>query len=50
MSFYAKGYGDILLRRIGVHLPRVIYASAGGGVFLDEFIESEGSTEKIDAS
>ena len=27
--FSAKGYGDILLRRIGVCHPRVIYASGG---------------------
>ena len=27
LGFYAKGYGEILLRSIGVCHPRVIYAS-----------------------
>ena len=39
-GFSTKGYGDILLRHIGVCHPRVIYAS-GGICFLDKFIESE---------
>ena len=29
LGFSAKGYGEILLRRIGVCHPRVIYASGG---------------------
>ena len=34
LDFYAKGYGDILLRRIGVCHPKVIYASGGKCFFL----------------
>ena len=29
LGFSDNGYGDILLRRIGVFHPRVIYASGG---------------------
>ena len=29
LGFSAKGYGEILLRRIGVRHPRVIYAGVG---------------------
>ena len=34
LNFSAKGYRDILLRRIGVCHPRVIYASGGKYFFL----------------
>ena len=34
LGFSAKGYGEILLRRIGVCHPRVIYASEGKCFFL----------------
>ena len=48
LGFYAKGYGEILLRRIGVCNPIVIYESGGKCFFLDKFIEIEGRAEKLD--
>ena len=39
LGFYAKGYGDILLRCIGVGHPRVIYASGGKFFLLINFCE-----------
>ena len=34
LGFYAKGYGEILLRRIGVFHPIFVYASGGKCFFL----------------
>ena len=34
LAFSAKGYGETLLRRIGVCHPKVIYASGGKCFFL----------------
>ena len=47
MGFNAKGCGDILLWRIGVLHPRVIYMQVEGYVFLDILIESELLEEDI---
>ena len=47
MGFSAKGYGDILLIRIEVCHPRVIYMQVEGCVFLDILIESELLEEDI---